>query len=91
MPADPKFADDILRYAEANLTVDGSFTLKNLAPGRYWIIARHLQDVKNLSLVRPAAWNIQERVKLRAEAEAANALLELKPCQQVTEYIISYH
>ena len=35
-----------------------------------------------------AAWEIAERTKLRKEAEAANVVIELKPCQSVAGYAL---
>ena len=35
---------------------------------------------------RPIAWDAASRAKLRREAEAANTIVELKPCQQVVDY-----
>src|ERR1041385_5113287 len=40
VPAEREAADEVLRYAEAPLAADGTFALTNLAPGRYWILAR---------------------------------------------------
>jgi hypothetical protein len=90
VPAERELADEILRYAETPVLADGSFTLKNLAPGRYLVIARPLPGKTDSTYVRPPAWDTKERAKLRAEAQSANTLLELQPCQQISEYVMSY-
>jgi hypothetical protein len=90
LPAEQAYADEILRYAEAPVLADGTFQLKNLTPGRYWVIARSVLDETDSPYVRPLAWDAKERAKLRSEAESANSQLELQPCQQMTEYVVSY-
>src|SRR5262249_2323440 len=44
VPAEPASADDALRYAETDVRSDGGFGLRNLAPGRYWLLARAAPD-----------------------------------------------
>lgn len=86
VPAEKDVADEVLRYAEV-VTRDDAFTLGNLAPGKYWLVARPVPE--NESDERPAkpmAWDAVARLKLRAEAEAANNAVELTPCQRVKEY-----
>jgi len=90
VPVERELADEILRYVETPIQTDGSFTLKNLAPGRYWVVARPSLDVTDSPFIRPVAWDAKGRAKLRGEAEATNVLLELQPCQQMMEYVISY-
>src|SRR5205807_10000988 len=40
VPAESEAADDVLRYFEAEVAADGGFSLPNLAPGKYWLVAR---------------------------------------------------
>src|SRR5262249_11273045 len=44
VPSEKDSDDDVLRYAEANVEGDGSFEMKHLAPGKYWILAREIGD-----------------------------------------------
>jgi hypothetical protein len=90
VPAERERAEDVLRYDEAMLGSDGSFALKNLAPGRYWLIARPAPDESTELAQRPLAWNTIERAKLRREAEAVNTTIELKPCQRTSDYSLRY-
>lgn len=90
-PAEAASANDPLRYAEAIVGPDGSFALNNIAPGKYWLIARAEPEDEPIDLVRtPIAWDAVERAKLRKEAEASKAEIELKPCQRVTERIVKF-
>jgi Carboxypeptidase regulatory-like domain len=87
IPAEARAADEVLRYAEAYARSDGSFLLSNLAPGKYWLIARAAPDDEtNDLLVAPVAWDATERAKLRREAMTAKNEIELRPCGQVKDY-----
>jgi hypothetical protein len=91
IPAEARAADEVLRYAEAFARSDGSFSLSNLAPGRYCLIARAAPDDEmsdNPTL--PVAWDSNERAKLRKEAEAMKIEIELKPCQRLSDQIVRF-
>lgn len=89
IPAERERADAVLHYAQVNANSDGSFTLTNLAPGKYWLHARVNSDDEATTLPpRPAAWDNTERARLRREAEAAKVEIELQPCQRVSNYEI---
>ena len=90
-PVEASSANDPLRYAEAIVRPDRSFALNNVAPGRYWLIARAMTDDEPADgLVASVAWDANERAKLRKEAEALKAEIELKPCQRVIEQIVKF-
>jgi hypothetical protein len=91
VPAERERTEDVLRYGEAQPGSDGVFTLKNLAPGRYWLIARPAPESE--SPERPARsllWDADARAKLLREAEAANAAVELQPCQRINDYALRF-
>jgi hypothetical protein len=91
VPAERERAEDVLRYSDASITSDGTFTLTNLAPGRYWLIARPLPEIDSQERApRPLSWDADTRAKLRREAEAANTTIELQPCQRVGDYVLRY-
>jgi hypothetical protein len=91
VPIERERAEDTLRYSEAQLASDGTFTLQNLAPGRYWLIARPAPENESPERTsRPLAWDADKRVKLRQEAEAAKITIELQPCQRVLDYVLRY-
>jgi hypothetical protein len=84
VPADRENAGNLLRYFESEVDNNGGFTLSNLAPGRYFVLPR-VEPTPDLKVARPAFWNTGTRAILRREAEAFNSVLELKPCQQMSE------
>ena len=82
-------ADNALRFYETTPAADGTFLLKNLAPGRYLALARAAADPTDAS-PRPAAWDASARAQLRREAEAANVAIELGPCQRATDFALRF-
>src|SRR5262249_46888657 len=92
IPAEKEAADDALRYAQANAGGDGGFHFKNIAPGRYYLLAKPIKDdAAGKASARPQAWDNSERAALRREAEAAGNVIELQNCQRVTDYKLSIH
>src|SRR5262245_1166954 len=91
IPAEARAADDVLRYADTYARSDGSFLLSNLAPGKYWLIARDAPDDEmNDRPPAPVAWDANGRAKLRKEAEAMKIEVDLKPCQRVSDQVVKY-
>ncbi len=87
VPAEPEKAQDILRYFGLLIDAEGSFALNNLAPGRYWAIAKAAaQNEANFLSKLRLPDETESRAKLRHEAEAAKIETELKPCQNVIDY-----
>ena len=89
-PAEPEARDEALRFAEALVESDGAFSFSNVAPGKYWLLARPIAEAPNDKPIRPAAWDAAERAKLSREAEATNIVIEMKPCQRVSDYTLLY-
>src|SRR5207302_671295 len=84
VPAEREHADDVLRFAEAPV-LEGKFALGNLAPGRYWLMARPItEDEIKTAMMRPRAWDSEARAKLRREAEATQVTIDLQPCQRLS-------
>ncbi|MDX2043666.1 MAG: carboxypeptidase-like regulatory domain-containing protein [Acidobacteriota bacterium] len=91
LPAEPEAKDDLLRFAEVIADEAGAFAFANLAPGKYLLVARAIPDSEsNDKPAKPAAWDSLERAKLRKEAETANAAVELKTCQRVTDFALRW-
>jgi hypothetical protein len=91
IPAEARAADEVLRYAEAYARSDGSFLLSNLAPGKYWLIARAAPDDETSDLpVTPIAWDANERAKLRRQAMDAKDEIELQPCGRLKDYVLRF-
>ncbi|HSB09929.1 MAG TPA: carboxypeptidase-like regulatory domain-containing protein [Blastocatellia bacterium] len=91
VPAEPDAVDHVLRYFEAEAGIDGSFSLTNLPPGQYWLVARDVSDEEEQSDERrPLAWNVGGRTGLRFEGEATRKVIELGQCQRVTDFVVKY-
>jgi len=88
VPAEREKAEDVLRFFASLVSVDGSFALNNLPPGRYWAIARPAGENVQSKLRLPD--QAEARAKLLQEVEAAKTEIELKPCQNVTNYSLSF-
>jgi len=89
VPAEREQANNVLRYSEAIVNRDATFTLTNLAPGRYFLVSKisRIQSETDAGTPqRDLAWDTAARARLRTAAEAANSIIELKPCQREKEY-----
>ena len=88
VPAERESADDPLRYFDATPDGSGAFTFKSLPPGRYFVVTRPAPEPSVDTPPRPAYWDADSRARLRREAEAANAPVELQPCQRTTDFTL---
>lgn len=79
VPAEPEHAEAAWRYVEARVGRDGTFEAGNLAPGRYWLLARPRSEAG-----ASPAWRPEERAALRKEAKAANHEVTLAACERVS-------
>jgi carboxypeptidase family protein len=87
IPAEPDKATDVLRLFAADVAPDGTFSLNNLPPGKYLALAQETVDPQiatQTKLREPEA--ATARAKLRRTAEAKKTEIELKPCQNLTDY-----
>ena len=89
LPAERERGDDTTRFLELTPSPDGSFTFKNVPPGRYLIVARVAADGGE-AVPRPALWDAGSRAKLRREAEAAATPVELQPCQRAADFTLRF-
>jgi hypothetical protein len=90
VPAEKERSDDPLRYSVAPVDANGSFTVEQLAPGRYWVITKVAPDNLNANKSLRAHEQADARVKLRREAESAKAEVALEPCRNVTGHKIVF-
>jgi hypothetical protein len=88
LPAESDQADDLLRYKETLVNRDGTFAFTNLAPGRYFMLAQVGPATEPDTEAQPVARNPAARAGLRREAESANAIVELKPCQRIVDHVL---
>jgi hypothetical protein len=87
VPAEPDKATDVLRFFVSEVSSDGTFTFNNLPPGKYLALTQANVDgqISTLAKLRePEA--ATARAKLRRSAEAKKTEVELKPCQNLTDY-----
>ena len=88
LPANREEANNVLRYSETLVNSDGRFAFTNIAPGRYLILSRVEAPTEAEAPPRPYALDPVVRAKLRRDAEAANTVVELKPCQRMVDYAL---
>jgi hypothetical protein len=86
VPVAREQANNVLRYSETVVKSDGTFALANIAPGRYFILARVEPPTEPDAKSRPVAWDAAARAKLRVAAEKANTIVELKSCERAVDY-----
>ena len=87
VPAERDKFEDPLRYFVGEVSGDGSFSLSNLPPGRYSLLPQKPEanaPVTTGKLRLPDA--LETRTKIRRAAETLKSDVEVKPCQNVTDY-----
>jgi hypothetical protein len=86
VPAEREKADDVLRFFAVDVAPDLTFSAENLPPGRYWVIThpRLASDTPGNNLRLPDG--AEQRTRIRLMAETSNLVIELKPCQNVSDY-----
>ncbi len=89
IPAEPDNAENVLRFFDAAAESDGSFAIGNVAPGRYWIIAR-AADNGEPAKVKPIRQDSALRAKVLREAGAAKKEISFQPCERAADYDLPY-
>jgi len=90
VPAEVTAADDLLRYFEVQTNLEQRYSIRNIPPGKYWLLSRPMEQGPINIPINPVAWDNNERAKLRREAEAKKIEIDLKPCQQLLDQILKY-
>ena len=88
-PSERENADNTLRFYETRPTANGSFTVDNIAPGKYWIVARPTEE-NDAGVVKSIRLDKAFRLKVQHEAEALKKELALKPCEQLADYDLAF-
>ncbi|MDQ3821603.1 MAG: hypothetical protein M3362_28525, partial [Acidobacteriota bacterium] len=87
VPAEKDQSENVLRYFVTTARDDGSFVLGNLPPGLYWVLARpNVDSESTLAALLRLPEGAEARARLRRDGEAAKSNLELKPCQDLSDY-----
>ncbi len=90
VPAEKEDVENVLRFFVTDVTAEGKFSFTNLPFGRYWTIALDVSRSGPTSLFKVRSPEESAgRTKLRREAENFKNLIELKPCQNVSDYELS--
>ena len=88
VPAEPDEAADAIRFLQTDAQENGEFGFTNVAPGRYWLLARSSNERSQPS--EPEASEAMTRARLRRDAIAVNNSIGLQPCQRTTNYLLRY-
>lgn len=89
VPAERESRDDIPRFFESRADNDGAFAISNVAPGKYWILARPADESdprQPKSVRRDSAW----RTQILREAESLKKEIAFKPCARTNDYDLPY-
>lgn len=87
IPADKDKAEDVLRFFSVVVDGDRKFSVSNVPPGRYFAFATVAGDNESATISKlRLPEEVETRVKLRQQAEAAKTEIELKPCQNLIDY-----
>ena len=83
---------EVHRYRETLINADGSFEITNIFPGRYFVLTTSAAEILSgvESPPRFAAWDARTRSKLRELAQTTAQFLDLKRCQQLTDFQLHY-
>lgn len=91
VPAEPEHADNVLRFHQVEVEKDFTFSVSNIAPGRYLVLVRAVtEEEANETDNRPVAWDDDARVTLRLAALAANNAVDLAICQRLAAYTLKF-
>jgi protocatechuate 3,4-dioxygenase beta subunit len=89
IPAERENADNVLRFYEARPDADRSFTIDNVAPGRYLIVAR-LMEQNDFGVAKSIRQDGSFRANVVHDAEALKKDVAFKPCEQLADYQLPY-
>jgi hypothetical protein len=82
VPSERDAADNVLRFSEARPENDGSFLVDNIAPGKYWIVARPVEE-NDIGVAKSIKQDGAFRSKVVRDAETLKQDLTFKPCEQI--------
>jgi protocatechuate 3,4-dioxygenase beta subunit len=88
VPAEKESAENVLRFFETRADSDGSFAIGNIAPGRYWIIQRTVDENEPAT-----AKSLRQDALLRSQllkAAATRKEIQFQPCQRLNDYELPY-
>jgi len=83
VPGEPDKADDVLRYFVSGVDDDQTFAFNNLPPGKY--LALLDSKAPTLAKLRQPEY-ASTRATIRRRAEAKKNAIELKPCENLSDF-----
>jgi hypothetical protein len=90
VPAEPEHASNSLRFYGGTVSPEGKIQLVNLAPARYWVLVQPATDDALSAFPQFRIPDETEmRAKLRRNAEELKTEIELKPCQDLSDFKIT--
>lgn len=89
IPTAPEHFNHAWRYYETLVAANGTWTLANIAPGTYRLIALPADtETNDAATPRPRAADAEGRLTLRRQAETDGARVELPACSRLDEYTL---
>lgn len=89
VPEEREAAGNLYRFYETGAERDGTFTLDNVAPGRYLIVARRAEE-NEMGVTKLLRLDETLRTTVLKEAEALKKAVAFKPCEQMADFDLSY-
>ena len=87
VPAEKERSDNVLDYFEAGVQRDGTFSLANITPGRYFVFTRAAEDA-DANSIKSIKRDSDLRANILKAATTGNRQITLKPCEQSNDYEI---
>lgn len=88
VPAEKAGVTNVLRYFETAVAADGSFTISNVAPGEYLVVA--LKPGKDGETAIALRADSSLRTAVTVEANKSSQSVTLKPCERIDKYELRY-
>jgi hypothetical protein len=89
VPEDRVAAANLYRYYETSAEKDGSFTLDNVAPGRYLIVPRRAEE-NETGVTKLVRLDETLRTTVLKEAEGLKRVVAFKPCEKVADFDLPF-
>jgi hypothetical protein len=89
VPEDRVAAANLYRFYETSAERDGSFTLDNVAPGRYLIVTRRAEE-NETGITKLVRLDETLRMTVLKEAEGLKKAMAFKPCEKVADFDLPY-
>jgi hypothetical protein len=85
VPFEREATDNPLRFFEARPQSNGKFTMDNINPGKYFVIAR-MADENEYGVAKSIRFDAAFRDKIVQAAQASKKEIAFKPCEQTPGY-----